>query len=86
MAEKAGRLKLILDDPGGLKPLESLELLVIGIHGKQSLWRSLAAVAPTVPELAGLDFVTLQARAEDQHARVEVRRVASARAAFGNRR
>jgi hypothetical protein len=80
IAEKAGRLKLVLDDPAGLKPLESLEVVVIGIHGKRSLWRALAAVAPTIPELNDVDFVRMESRAEDQQSRVEVRRIENARA------
>jgi hypothetical protein len=82
IAEKAGRLKLVLDDPARLKPLESLELLVIGIHGKRSLWRALATVAPTFSELRDLDFARMELRAEDQQARVEGHRVDSARVAL----
>jgi hypothetical protein len=86
IAEKAGRLKLMLDDPSGgaLKRLESLELLALGIHGKQALWRALASVAPMVPQLADLRFLELEARAVDQHARVEARRVEAARAALAD--
>jgi hypothetical protein len=80
IAEKAGSFKLLLDDPAGLKPLESLEALVIGIHGKRSLWRALAAVAPATPELSGVDFARMESRAEDQQSRVEVRRIETARA------
>jgi hypothetical protein len=84
VAEKAGRLKLILDDPPGgrLKRLESFELLALGIHGKRALWGALAAVAPMVPELANVDFLRLESRADEQHALVEARRLETARAAL----
>jgi hypothetical protein len=79
-ADRLTRLKLTIDDPGGggLKHLEALELLALGILGKRSLWRALDAVRPQVPELADLDLGGLQARAEDQYARVEARRLNSA--------
>jgi hypothetical protein len=82
IAEKAGRLKLTLDNPARLKPLESLELLVIGIHGKRSLWRALGAVAPAFSALTGVDFARMELRAEDQQARVEAHRLDSARVAL----
>ena len=82
VAEKAGRLKLVLDDPARLKPLESLELLVIGIQGKRSLWRALAAVAPTFSALNDVDFARMELRAEDQQGRVEEHRLNCARRAF----
>lgn len=79
-ADRLTRLKLAIDDPAasGLKHLEALELLAVGILGKRSLWRALDAVKPKVPALAGLDLAALQARAEDQFARVEARRVSTA--------
>ena len=83
-ADRMTRLKLALDDPrgGGLRYLEALELLALGILGKRSLWRSLEAVQPQVAALRGLDVRTLQARAEDQYARVEARRLNTAPAAL----
>ena len=79
-ADRLTRLKLTIDDPGGsgLKYLEALELLALGILGKRSLWRALEAIQPAVPALADLDLGRLQARAEDQYARVEARRLNSA--------
>ena len=84
IAAKAVSLKLMLDDPagGGLQRFEAIEALVLGIHGKSRLWRALAAVAPVLPELQGLDFKTLEARADDQHARMEARRLEAARLAL----
>lgn len=79
-ADRLTRLKLAIDDPaaGGLKHLEALELLALGILGKRSLWRALETVKPAVAALAGLDLRSLQARAEDQYARVEARRLNTA--------
>ena len=79
-ADRMTRLKLTLDDPaaGGLRYLEALELLALGILGKRSLWRALEAVQPQIPALAGLDLRILQARAEDQYARIEARRLNTA--------
>jgi hypothetical protein len=84
-AEKIGRLKLMLDDPAGdaLKELESLEVLVLGIHGKRALWRGLREMSASVPELSSVDLNRLEARADDQHARVEDLRLATARRVLG---
>lgn len=82
LAEKIGRLKLVMDDPAGgaLGRMEALEILKIGIHGKQLLWRALAAAA--VPGLDGFDLQRLERRAADQQDRVEVRRLEAARRAL----
>ncbi|HXW08901.1 MAG TPA: hypothetical protein VD833_26960 [Vicinamibacterales bacterium] len=79
MAEWAGNLKLYVDDPsrGSLARLEALEFLALGIQGKLALWRALAAAA--LPAFHGTDFETLVERARDQHERVEIRRIESAR-------
>jgi hypothetical protein len=83
-ADRMTRLKLAIDDPkgSGLRDLEALELLALGILGKRSLWRALAAVQPGVPALGDLDLPQLQSRAEDQYARVEARRLNAASAAL----
>jgi hypothetical protein len=80
LLEKANRVKLMWDDPSGnaLKELEALELLQIGIHGKASLWRALRRVSPRIAALRDVDFRRLEQRADEQHARVEARRLASA--------
>lgn len=84
VAEKVTRLKLRWDDPGdeGLRRFEALEALALGITGKLSLWRALAAVADGIPVLQRLDLALLQRRSEDQYAAVERRRLAAAREAF----
>ena len=83
-ADRVTRLKLMLDDPkaGGLRYLEALELLALGILGKRSLWRSLETVQPQIAALGDLDLRTLQARAEDQYARIEACRLNTAPAAL----
>jgi hypothetical protein len=79
-ADRLTRIKLALDDPksGGLRELEALELLALGILGKRSLWRALEAVKPQIAALGDVDLTALQARAEDQYARVEARRLNTA--------
>jgi len=81
LAEKAGQLKLLFDDPerGKLGRLEALEILQLGIHGKRGLWSALRAVQPQIPKLHGIDLERLEKRAEAQHAQVETLRVESAR-------
>ena len=84
MVEKAGRVKLALsnEEAGGAGFLQALEGLALGITGKQLLWRSLAAAEEKVPQLHGPDYARLEQRAAEQCARVEVKRLAAARAAF----
>ena len=81
LAEKAGQLKLLFDDPehGKLGRLEALEILQLGIHGKRGLWSALRAVQPQIPTLHGVDLERLEGRADAQHAQVEELRVESAR-------
>jgi hypothetical protein len=84
LTEKLGRAKLRFDDPGSgdLQVLEALETLGLGIQGKLSLWRALAAVAERVPQLGSLDLQRLQQRALDQFERVDRLRLQVARAAL----
>jgi hypothetical protein len=74
--EKLGRLKpnAQLRGYSPLSPLVELEGLLIGIQGKQAMWRVLAEVAPDL----GLDPARLEglsARAERQQADVERHRI-----------
>jgi hypothetical protein len=82
LMEWIGRLKLTFDDPSHqqLSRLEALEMLALGLHGKRSLWRALAVANP--PRLHGHDFAVLERRAEDQHQRIEARRLEAARTVF----
>jgi hypothetical protein len=82
LAEKASQLKLRRDDPDGLGTLKALETLTLGIAGKLGLWRVLAVLAETDDRLRGNDFDKLMARAQEQHSRVEERRMQTARRAF----
>lgn len=54
---------------------ESLEMLSLGILGKQKLWRALQAAAPAEARLRGWDFESLAVRAHEQHTQVERRRL-----------
>ncbi|MEA2560054.1 MAG: hypothetical protein QOH06_1558 [Acidobacteriota bacterium] len=81
LGEKVAELKLRLDDPAGgsLRLFESLEALSLGIEGKRSLWRALAAAADEAPHLRVADYEGLIRRAEEQRSRVETARLAAAR-------
>jgi hypothetical protein len=84
LAERLAWLKLRLDDSGhgAFRLFESLEAVSLGIEGKLGLWRTLAAIAPTVGEVSGLDYETLMRRATDQRGRAEALRLAAAQAAL----
>jgi hypothetical protein len=83
-AEKAGRLKLRLDDSadGSLRLLEATELVATGIDGKRSLWLALAEASVDSPQLRGPDYGRLIERAIEQRQRIEPVRLAAARAAL----
>jgi hypothetical protein len=85
LTEKMGQIKLRMDDPGSgeLFELETLEALALGIHGKLSLWRALAAVADRTPGLFSVDLGELQARAKNQFDQVERLRLEAASRALG---
>lgn len=84
LAGKLTELKLRLDDRAGgdLHLLEACEALSLGIEGKRSLWRALAAAAEDAPALRVADYERLARRAEEQRSRVEGRRLAAARTAL----
>ena len=84
LAERVTQLKLRVDDKAGgtLRLLESLEAVSLGIEGKLTLWRTLAAGTQDLGELRGVDYDRLARRAEEQRARVEPIRLDAARAAF----
>jgi hypothetical protein len=84
LTEKLTELKLRLDDSahGNLRLFESLEALSLGIEGKKSLWLALAAAAEISPQLRLLDYKRLQARAEQQRGRVELKRIEIAKVAL----
>ena len=78
--EWMGRLKpngrLVGRSP--LSDLLELEMLVVGITGKQALWQSLG----TVPSISDEDLEQLLERAEGQKRRVEAERLGAARRAW----
>lgn len=73
LAERFTRLKLAADDPDHheFRAFETIQLISLGVEGKLSLWKSLAAVAPTDPVLSTVDFATLMARAHEQRGLLE---------------
>jgi hypothetical protein len=81
LTEKLGQAKLRLDHSGNgdLRVLEALETLGLGIQGKLSLWRALAAVAQDMPQLSALNLPRLQVRAAAQFDRVDGWRIQVAR-------
>ena len=85
LAEKTTHLKLLVDDPSGgaLRLLESLEVVALGIEGKQALWNSLRAISKDVPALQGLDLDRLEERGASQRERIETLRLEAAKAALG---
>lgn len=83
-AEKLARMKLRVNysekDQMGL--LDALEALLIGITGKEALWRALEAASENVASLRGVDYARLQQRAREQRDLVDARRLESAREVF----
>ena len=65
---------------GGLGLLQALEILALGIRGKQLLWRALA-VSDWLA-LQDVDLAHLEQRAIEQGERVEEKRLVAAREAF----
>jgi hypothetical protein len=84
MAEKFSRMKIRLagEKAGELGLVQALEVLVLGITGKQLLWRALSASLGDSPLLRGVDLAQLEQRAIDQSERVEAHRLEAAREAF----
>lgn len=85
IAEKLTRVKFSDSLTGSvdLKRLLEFETLLLGITGKQALWRSLGQVSDRYPELTATDFDALAKRAEDQRFRLEQHRLDVASKALG---
>jgi hypothetical protein len=81
-AEKLGLARFVIagGEPDGLGLVLVLEGLIIGITGKQLLWRALDAA--NLPKAEGFDFKEVQRRAEEQIERIEAERIQAARRAF----
>ena len=84
--EKLSRALLALagNEPDGLGLLLALEGLIMGIRGKQLLWRALSATH--LPRLEEVDFEKLQRRAEEQIKRAQLEQIRSARRALLDQR
>ena len=84
IAEKVGRTKLRPEGEGSGDPglFLALEALVLGITGKQVLWRALATVQESWPQLQRFDFARLQDRAIEQANAVDAKRLEAAREAL----
>jgi hypothetical protein len=84
IVEKLSRAKIQLSETreGELGLFLALEGLALGINGKRSLWRALAAASETAPHVRGPDYATLEKRAVEQHDRVETKRLEVARGVF----
>jgi hypothetical protein len=82
LTEKFSQLKLRWDDPheGALYFVEALELMLVSIEGKRSLWRGLAAAA--VPGLPISEYEALAARSAAQQQRVDAIRLQAVKRAF----
>lgn len=59
--------------------MQALEVLVLGITGKQLLWRALNSAIGSSPLLRGIDLARLEERAIEQIERVETQRLEIAR-------
>jgi hypothetical protein len=80
LVEKAGRVKLGgTEEPTELSRMETLEALVVGIHGRRALWRALRVVADKHPVLRDLDLDLLERQTAQQHDRVEEWRLEAAK-------
>lgn len=81
--EKAGRLKLngYLLRQSDLGQMLELELLIVGVTGKLSLWRALMRLDD--PRMAEFDLEALAAQAEAQRNRLEQFRISLVPAALG---
>jgi hypothetical protein len=81
LVEKLSRVKMPVsessEDEMGL--FLALEALALGIMGKRSLWQALHAASQAMPQLACLDYASLEKRAMEQSERVEARRLEIAR-------
>jgi hypothetical protein len=75
LLEKAARLKLGHTGSTNFEMFESLELLVLGIHGKECLWRALQASSRRDPRLSEYKFEKLISRAQEQYDKVESERL-----------
>jgi len=83
--EKIGRVLLTIagNQPGGVGLLLTLEGLIMGIRGKELLWRALSAAK--LPKLEVFDFKNLRRRAEEQMTLVQAEQIRSARRSLADK-
>jgi hypothetical protein len=81
VAEKLSRAKLTLEGKG-VGFVQALESLVLGIKGKELLWRALLPVQESWPELKRFDLHHLLERAVAQGARMDEKRIEIAGSVF----
>ena len=79
LLEKVARIKLGHTGSTNFAMFESLELLVLGIHGKLCLWKALRAASKLDSRLREYDFERLISSAEQQYDKVEDQRLNLAR-------
>jgi hypothetical protein len=75
LIEKLARLKLGHAGSTNFEMFESLELLVLGIHGKLCLWKALQAASKLDSRLREYNFEELVNRAQLQYDKVESERL-----------
>ena len=82
ITEKFARAKFKIagEKIGGLGLVQALEMLALGIRGKELLWRALAT--SNWPPSRNVDLAKLEQRAVEQQHWVEEKRLEAARAAF----
>jgi hypothetical protein len=87
LAEKLSRPKISVSNSpeGDMGLFLALEALVLGITGKHSLWRALAAASKNNPGLAQVDYAELQQRAMEQRDLMETKRLEAACTLFQER-
>jgi hypothetical protein len=75
LLEKLARFKLGHTGSSNFEMFESLELLAVGIHGKQCLWKALQVASGLDSRLREYDFEALVSRAQQQYEKVESERL-----------
>jgi hypothetical protein len=75
LLEKLARFKLGHTGASNFEMFESLELLALGIHGKQCLWKALQVASKLDSRLREYDFEELVSRAQQQYDQVEGERL-----------
>ena len=80
IAQKAGRLKLKMDEPIGR--FEAMEMLALGVLGKLALWNALERIRSSDRRMDALNLDELISRAIRQHSELESRRLELASSAL----